>query len=113
MPASCMSSSMSWCLSKVPAAFDIVSTTTLEPLAPLIHAFIGNNFYQYFTTNTKLRAPLKPTEWVLRPQNILSLHEVKLYTYRDLATCFKLSALCGLICTVLWKRSKDSWICPS
>ena len=35
------------------------------------------------------------------------------FTYSDLATCFRLSTLLGLIWTVLWNNSRDSWIFPS
>lgn len=41
--------------------------------------------------------------WVSRTAN----------THKDLATCLRLSALCGLRTAHVWKSSRDSWIFPS
>jgi hypothetical protein len=35
------------------------------------------------------------------------------YTYNDLATCLRLSALCGFNKVQVWNSSRDSWILPS
>ena len=52
-----------------------------------------------------------PSDIVLLTKETIIIYLIN--THRDLATCLRLSALCGLICTVLWNRSRDSWIWPS